>query len=59
VASADDAVEFLLAGATAVGVGTALFYDPLICPVLNAGMAAYSRAQGFATVGKLTGALAW
>lgn len=59
VASADDAVEFLLAGATAVGVGTALFYDPLICPALNAGMAAYARAQGFATVGKLTGALAW
>jgi len=59
VASADDAVEFLLAGATAVGVGTALFYDPLICPVLNAGMAAYAGAQGFATVGKLTGALAW
>ncbi len=59
VASADDAVEFLLAGATAVGVGTALFYDPLICPVLNVGMAAYARAQGCARVGELTGALAW
>jgi len=59
VASADDAVEFLLAGATAVGVGTALFYDPLICPVLNAGMAAYARRQGRARVSELTGALAW
>jgi dihydroorotate dehydrogenase (NAD+) catalytic subunit len=59
VASADDAVEFLLAGATAVGVGTALFYDPLICPALNAGMAAYARAQGCTKLGELTGALAW
>jgi dihydroorotate dehydrogenase (NAD+) catalytic subunit len=31
VASAADAIESLLAGATAVGIGTALFYDPLIC----------------------------
>ena len=36
IASAEDAIEFLLAGATAIGIGTALFYDPLICPKVNA-----------------------
>ncbi len=35
VSCAQDALEFLIAGATAVGVGTALFYDPLICPKIN------------------------
>lgn len=59
VAAADDALEFLLAGASAVGVGTALFYDPLICPELNAGIAAYLRGHSCANVGALTGALAW
>ncbi|HEV2321656.1 MAG TPA: dihydroorotate dehydrogenase, partial [Gammaproteobacteria bacterium] len=34
VTSAKDALEFLLAGASAVGVGTALFYDPLVCKKL-------------------------
>jgi dihydroorotate dehydrogenase len=32
ITSAEDALEFLIAGASAVGVGTALFYDPLIVP---------------------------
>src|SRR5688572_421842 len=41
IANAHDAIEFLLAGATAVGVGTALFYDPLVCKKINAGIAEY------------------
>ena len=40
IASATDAIEFLIAGASAVGLGTALFYDPLLCPKVNAGIAA-------------------
>src|ERR1700752_2221689 len=40
IAATSDAIEFLIAGATAVGVGTALFYDPLVCPKINAGVAA-------------------
>ncbi len=44
IASAEDALEFLIAGASAVGVGTALFYDPLICPKINAGIGEYLRA---------------
>jgi len=41
VNNAQDAIEFLIAGASAVGVGTALFYDLLICPKLNDGIRSY------------------
>ena len=58
IASAHDALEFLLAGATAVGVGTALFYDPLVCPKINAGITDYLRAHGLGNVTQLIGALA-
>ncbi len=57
IANAADALEFLVAGATAVGVGTALFYDPLLCPKINAGIAAYLRESGIDYVGRLTGTL--
>jgi dihydroorotate dehydrogenase (NAD+) catalytic subunit len=57
IASAADAVEFLIAGATAVGVGTALFYDPLVCPKINAGLVAYLREAGIGSVSALTGSL--
>lgn len=57
VASVQDAIEFLLAGATAVGVGTALFYDPLVCKKLNAGMADYLKRHDLKSVSQLTGAL--
>jgi dihydroorotate dehydrogenase (NAD+) catalytic subunit len=57
IASATDAVEFLLAGATAVGVGTALFHDPLVCRAINAGLAEYVKRHGFSSVRALTGAL--
>jgi dihydroorotate dehydrogenase (NAD+) catalytic subunit len=57
IANVVDALEFLLAGATAVGLGTALFYDPLLCPKINAGIAAYLAASGMASVGDLTGSL--
>ena len=59
VAGPDDALEFLLAGASAVGVGTALFYDPLVCPAINAGIGDYLRRHDHGTVGELVGALAW
>jgi dihydroorotate dehydrogenase (NAD+) catalytic subunit len=57
IASATDAVEFLVAGATAVGLGTALFYDPLLCPKVNDGIARYLAAAGMSAVGELTGTL--
>jgi dihydroorotate dehydrogenase (NAD+) catalytic subunit len=55
IVSANDAIEFLIAGASAVGVGTALFYDPLVCPKINSGIAAYLAAQGLASISALTG----
>ena len=58
VQSARDALEFLIAGATAVGVGTTLFYDPMACKTINAGIAAYLERQGMTHVGQLTGSLA-
>jgi dihydroorotate dehydrogenase (NAD+) catalytic subunit len=56
IASASDALEFIIAGATAVGVGTALFYDPLICKKINAGIAEYLTRNGFHSVTDLVGA---
>ena len=57
ITTANDALEFLIAGASAVGVGTALFYDPLVCPKINAGIAAYLAANTMAQVSELVGTL--
>jgi dihydroorotate dehydrogenase (NAD+) catalytic subunit len=57
ITSANDAVEFLIAGAAAVGVGTALFYDPLICPKINAGISDYLKQHGLNNVSELVGTL--
>jgi len=56
ITTAADAIEFLLAGATAIGVGTALFYDPLVCRRINRGLTDYLRANGIARVTELVGA---
>ncbi len=58
IVSAIDAIEFIIAGAAAVGVGTALFYDPLVCKKINAGIREYLERHGFASVAELTGTLA-
>jgi len=55
--NAQDAIEFLIAGASAVGVGTALFYDPLICPKLNEGIRSYLAQHQISDVQALTGSL--
>ncbi|MCP4994752.1 MAG: dihydroorotate dehydrogenase, partial [Gammaproteobacteria bacterium] len=57
ITSAQDALEFLIAGATAVGVGTALFYDPLICRKSNQGILAYLAKHNIESVKDLTGSL--
>lgn len=58
IASARDALEFIIAGAAAVGVGTALFYDPLVCRKINAGMVEYLRRHGIARLADIVGSLA-
>ena len=57
ITSVADAIEFLLAGASAVGVGTALFYDPLVCPKLNDGIQRYLERHELPDVQSLTGSL--
>jgi len=57
IVSATDAIEFLIAGASAVGVGTALFYDPLVCRSINDGIAEYLAAQSIRNVTQLVGTL--
>jgi dihydroorotate dehydrogenase (NAD+) catalytic subunit len=57
ITNATDALEFIVAGASAVGVGTALFYDPHVCRKINAGIAAYLAEHGFASVDALVGTL--
>lgn len=57
ICSADDAVEFLLAGASAIGVGTALFYDPLACRKINDGLRAYLVRHGLRSTDELVGQL--
>jgi dihydroorotate dehydrogenase (NAD+) catalytic subunit len=52
-----DAIEFLIAGASAVGIGTALFYDPLVCKKINAGLLDYLHRHDFESVPDLTGSL--
>jgi dihydroorotate dehydrogenase (NAD+) catalytic subunit len=57
ITTAHDALEFIIAGATAVGVGTALFYDPLVCRTINSGIAVYLAAHGMKNVTELIGTL--
>ncbi len=57
ITTAMDAIEFMIAGAAAVGVGTALFYDPLVCQKINSGMLEYVQRHGMGSVSELTGSL--
>jgi dihydroorotate dehydrogenase (NAD+) catalytic subunit len=57
VSCAEDALEFLIAGATAVGVGTALFYNPMICQEINRGILDYLQRHNLHSVSQLSGTL--
>jgi dihydroorotate dehydrogenase (NAD+) catalytic subunit len=57
IASAEDALEFIIAGAAAVGIGTALFYDPLVCKKINVGLVDYMRRHNIERVQQLVGTL--
>jgi dihydroorotate dehydrogenase (NAD+) catalytic subunit len=56
VTSAEDALEFLMAGASAVQVGTATFADPLAPVRVIEGLAAYVRAHGLESIRDVIGA---
>ena len=57
IETAADALEFLLAGAATVGVGTALFYDPLAPQKINAGLVEYLDRHGLDSTTELVGSL--
>jgi dihydroorotate dehydrogenase (NAD+) catalytic subunit len=57
ITTAEDALEFIIAGASAVGIGTALFYDPLVCPKINAGLVDYLERHEMSSIEQLTGSL--
>jgi dihydroorotate dehydrogenase (NAD+) catalytic subunit len=55
IMDARDVLEFMIAGATAVQVGTANFVDPMIWPKLIAGVAGYLERHGIERVADLVG----
>ncbi|MEE3326261.1 MAG: HisA/HisF-related TIM barrel protein, partial [Myxococcota bacterium] len=57
ILSAEDAVKFMLCGATAVQVGTANYTNPMAAAEIAAGIAEYAAEQGFPRVEDLIGAL--
>jgi dihydroorotate dehydrogenase (NAD+) catalytic subunit len=57
IATADDVLEFMIAGANAVQVGTANFVDPFIWPKLLDGIRAYMERHAIGRLSELTGTL--
>ena len=57
ISSVEDALEFIIAGASTIGIGTALFIDPLICNKINVGLEKYLVAQGLSSLNELVGSL--
>ena len=55
ISNASDAVEFFLAGSSTIGVGTALFFDPLVCDKINTGVSSYLETNGYASIDNLVG----
>ncbi|SMN10671.1 Dihydroorotate dehydrogenase, catalytic subunit [uncultured Candidatus Thioglobus sp.] len=57
IMTANDAIEFIIAGAATVGIGTALFYDPLVCPKINDGISQYLIDNNLTNINQLVGTL--
>lgn len=57
ISSATDAIEFLLAGASAIEIGTANFIDPAISAKVARGITEYCERQGVKDVNELVGGL--
>ena len=57
IMTSNDAIEFIIAGASTLGIGTALFYDPLVCPKINSGISQYLIDHQLNSVNDLVGTL--
>jgi dihydroorotate dehydrogenase (NAD+) catalytic subunit len=55
IQNASDAIEFMIAGATAVAVGTANFYEPQTAVQVIAGIAEYLKRHRIDNIAELTG----
>jgi len=57
IRTASDAVEFIIAGASAVGIGTASFIEPNCAAKIIEGIKKYCAAHSIANIKELTGSL--
>ncbi|HNV34329.1 MAG TPA: dihydroorotate dehydrogenase [Bacillota bacterium] len=56
ISCAEDALEFMMAGATAVAVGTAQLADPTAIPGIIEGLERYAKDEALASIGEIVGA---
>jgi len=57
ITTVNDALEFIIAGSATVGIGTALFYDPLVCNKINDGISQYLIDNKLSSIDELVGTL--
>lgn len=57
IASATDALEFMIAGATAIQIGTANYYDPMVTMKVVDGLSAHCRNHGLEDLQSLIGSI--
>ncbi len=57
IATVNDALEFIIAGSATVGIGTSLFYDPLVCNKINDGISQYLIDNKLNSINDLVGTL--
>lgn len=57
IQNAEDAIEFLMAGATAVAVGTANFYEPQTALQVISGLREFMQSEGIGSIHQITGSV--
>jgi len=57
ITTSEDALEFLVAGATAIQVGTANFYQPTATEEIVDGLTAYLQERELTSIGQVIGSL--
>ena len=57
ITTINDALEFIIAGASTIGIGTSLFYNPLVCNEINDGISDYLNKNNLNSIEQLVGTL--
>ena len=57
ITTVNDALEFIIAGASTLGIGTSLFYNPLVCNEINDGISDYLNKNNLNSIEQLVGTL--